>query len=44
MTQSQGYHLARWSDGNMNYSAVSDLAGSDLEQFVQAVRSSAGQR
>jgi anti-sigma factor RsiW len=42
MTQSQGYHLVRWSDGNMNYSAVSDLAESDLEQFVQAVRSPAG--
>jgi anti-sigma factor RsiW len=41
-TQSQGYHLVRWSDGNMNYSAVSDLAEGDLEQFVQAVRSSAG--
>jgi anti-sigma factor RsiW len=43
-TQWQGYHLVRWSDGNMNYSAVSDLAESDLAQFVQAVRAHTAQR
>jgi anti-sigma factor RsiW len=37
-TQSQGYHLVRWSDGGMNFSAVSDVADSDLAQFAQAVR------
>jgi anti-sigma factor RsiW len=39
VAQWQGYHLVRWSDGNMNYAAVSDLAESDLAQFAQAVRS-----
>lgn len=34
----QGYHLVRWSDGRMNFSAVSDLADSDLAQFVQTLR------
>jgi anti-sigma factor RsiW len=44
MTQWQGFHLARWSDGAMNYSAVSDLTESDLAQFVQAVRAHTAQR
>jgi anti-sigma factor RsiW len=39
VTQSQGYHLVRWSDGTMDYAAVSDLAERDLAQFVKAVRS-----
>ena len=43
-TQSQGYHLVRWSDGTMNYAAVSDVAEGDLVQFVQAVRAQAAQR
>jgi len=43
-TRWQGYHLVRWSDGTMNYSAVSDLADGDLAQFVQAVRSQISQR
>jgi anti-sigma factor RsiW len=43
-TQWQGYHLVRWSDGTMNYSAVSDLAESDLAQFVEAVRAQTIQR
>jgi anti-sigma factor RsiW len=38
MTQSQGYQVVRWSDGGMHFSAVSDVAESDLTQFVQAVR------
>jgi len=37
-TQAQGYHLVRWSDGGMNFWAVSDVTESDLAQFVQAVR------
>lgn len=43
-TQAQGYHLVRWSDGAMNYAAVSDAAESDLAQFVQAVRAQTAQR
>lgn len=42
--QAQGYHLVRWSDGTMNYAAVSDVAESDLAQFVQDVRAQAAQR
>jgi anti-sigma factor RsiW len=42
--QAQGYHLVRWSDGSMTYAAVSDVAGSDLAQFVQAVRAQTAQR
>jgi anti-sigma factor RsiW len=34
----QGYHLVRWSKGGMNYSAVSDVAESDLMQFVALLR------
>jgi anti-sigma factor RsiW len=37
-TRWQGYHLIRWSDGGMNFWAVSDVADSDLAQFVQAER------
>jgi anti-sigma factor RsiW len=44
MTRSQGYHLVRWSDGNLNYAAVSDVAEGDLAQFVQAVRVAGTQR
>ena len=43
-TQWQGYRLVRWSDGSMNYSAVSDLAESDMAQFVQALRAHTAQR
>lgn len=43
-TQWQGFHLVRWRDGAMNYSAVSDLTESDLAQFVQAVRAHPAQR
>ncbi|WP_308789193.1 anti-sigma factor family protein [Telluria antibiotica] len=42
--QAQGYRLVRWSDGTMNYAAVSDVAGSDLAQFVEAVRAQTVQR
>ena len=35
----QGYHLIRWTAGGMNYWAVSDLAISELESFVETLRS-----
>jgi anti-sigma factor RsiW len=35
----QGYHLIRWAAGGMEYWAVSDLATTDLESFVGALRS-----
>jgi anti-sigma factor RsiW len=37
-THSQGYHLIRWSEGGMNFSAVSDVADNDLAQFVALLR------
>jgi anti-sigma factor RsiW len=43
-TQAQGYHLVRWSDGTMNYAAVSDVAEGDLVQFVEALRAQAARR
>ncbi|MCS0583954.1 anti-sigma factor [Massilia pinisoli] len=43
-TQAQGYHLVRWSDGTMNYAAVSDVAEGDLAQFVEALRAQAARR
>ncbi len=35
----QGYHLIGWSSGGMKYCAVSDLAASELADFVTLVRS-----
>jgi anti-sigma factor RsiW len=35
----QGYHLIHWTAGGMNYWAVSDLAASELEFFVNTLRS-----
>ncbi len=32
--QRNGYNIARWSDGKMNYGAVSDLNETDLRVFV----------
>lgn len=34
VTQRNGYNIARWSDGRMNYGAVSDLNETDLRVFV----------
>jgi anti-sigma factor RsiW len=34
----QGYHLVRWTSGGMKYWAISDLATSELEDFVQTLR------
>ncbi|MBA5689645.1 anti-sigma factor family protein [Rugamonas apoptosis] len=31
----QGYQLLRWSQGGMQYAAISDMAGPDLAQFAQ---------
>jgi anti-sigma factor RsiW len=33
-TQRNGYNLAQWSDGKMNFGAVSDLNATDLRLFV----------
>lgn len=35
----QGYHLVHWSDGRMNYWAVSDVSPADLSNFVRLFRS-----
>lgn len=35
---SQGYHLARWSDGGLEYWAVSDLNAGELEGLVELIR------
>jgi anti-sigma factor RsiW len=36
--QTQGYNLIRWSEGGMNFSAVSDVSEKDLAQFVALLR------
>ena len=33
-----GYHVARWSDANLGYVAVSDMDEKDLAAFVEAFR------
>lgn len=35
----QGYHLVHWSDGRMNYWAVSDVSPADLSDFVRMFHS-----
>jgi anti-sigma factor RsiW len=37
---SQGYHLVRWNDGGLTYSAVSDLNTLELEVLAQLIRES----
>jgi hypothetical protein len=34
----QGYNLIRWSNGGMNFWAVSDLNLAELQQFVQLLQ------
>jgi anti-sigma factor RsiW len=33
-----GFHVARWSDANLSYVAVSDIDSKDLAAFVEAFR------
>ena len=33
----QGYNLRRWSQGGLNFWAVSDLAGDELDEFVNKI-------
>jgi anti-sigma factor RsiW len=33
-----GYHLLRWTQNNLNYWAVSDVASSDLQTFADLIR------
>ena len=35
---SEGYQLARWSDGSLQYWAVSDLNVGELEDLVELIR------
>lgn len=39
--QRQGYHLFRWRQRGLNYSAISDLNAEELGQFVRLVQDSA---
>lgn len=34
----RGFHLVRWTGGGMEYWAISDLSGEDLDRFVAALR------
>ena len=34
----RGYHLVQWNDGGFNYSAVSDMAMTELERLTQLLR------
>ena len=34
----QGYQLLRWTQGGMQYAAISDMAAPDLVQFAQLLR------
>jgi anti-sigma factor RsiW len=36
-----GFHVARWSDGNLSYVAVSDIDEKDLAAFVEAFKQAA---
>jgi anti-sigma factor RsiW len=37
-----GYHVARWSDPNLNYVAVSDMDEKALDEFVYVFRGGGG--
>jgi anti-sigma factor RsiW len=37
-----GYHVARWSDANLNYVAVSDMDEKALGEFIEAFRRGGG--
>lgn len=39
--QRRGFNLVRWSDGSMQYWAVSDVDGTELERFAAAWRAAA---
>jgi anti-sigma factor RsiW len=34
----RGYNLVHWTEGRMEYWAVSDVSRTDLQEFAQAVR------
>ncbi len=36
----EGYHMIHWTEGGMNFWAVSDVSPGDLQEFVRLVRSS----
>ena len=38
----QGYHIAHWTDGRMNYWAITDAGNSELAGFVKSLRAHAG--
>ncbi|KWC63283.1 anti-sigma factor family protein [Burkholderia ubonensis] len=40
--EQQGYHVARWSAGRMNYRAVTDAGAAELGGFVERLRAAAG--
>ena len=38
LRMSRGYHVARWTEGDLGYAAVSDMDESELRRFVDLVR------
>jgi len=38
----RGYHLVFWAEGDLSFAAVSDVQRSELEAFVQLVKSERG--
>jgi hypothetical protein len=36
--ETDGYHLARWTDGDLSYCAISDLNAAELRAFAEAFR------
>ena len=39
-----GFALAEWSEGGLNFAAVSDIPAGELKQFEELYRSQAGLR
>ncbi|WP_321939188.1 anti-sigma factor [Paraburkholderia sp. J8-2] len=40
--EQQGYHIAHWTDGRMNYWAITDAGKNELYGFVKSLRAQAG--
>jgi anti-sigma factor RsiW len=38
MGVSRGFHVARWTEGDLGYAAVSDMKENELRAFVDLVR------
>ena len=38
MDVARGYHVARWTEGDLGYAAVSDMEEGELRAFVDLVR------